>query len=195
MSKIHSSINNKISKIIPYHQTFGSVVSPSGVSYARTNRSLDWLIETGVYPQYFFDNLRGKKVLDVGTGLGELVVDLNKQGVRAIGIDICGNSKNFERYPESFRVADATKTGFKRQSFDCVYSSFSVFHYDEDKAFKEKVLSEMKRIVKDGGKIRLGAINQSEIKDLAKAVGGLKVTGKSISQTDHRHWIELTKVH
>lgn len=178
--------------------------SPTGKIYVQTNRSVRTI--TGASPSYptsFFNpaELKGKDVLDVGTGGGNLVLDMRGMGAKAVGIDIQSHL-NHAKYPDFFKIADAKNTGFISESFDMIYSSWSVFSYAEKFNFKVEVLTELKRILKKGGKVRLGAISPHEIKKVAKEVGAFEVTvcppipllkrlfPKTQKMTS---WIELTK--
>lgn len=177
--------------------SFVSVVeSHTGAKYAQTNRSIVDMLKLGTYPITFFRNIRGKNILDVGTGGGQIVLDMNKLGANAIGLDIAP-SPNFKKYPKMFLVADAADTKLPEKSFDLIYSAWSIFSLGEDNIdFKIKALKELKRILKDNGKIRLGCVDSDEIAELAKEVGGLKIaeSGKFANYNILRGWAELTKL-
>lgn len=72
------------------------------------------------------DELRGKKILDLGCRTGEMVALLNKLGAYATGLDIDQNCIQFAKqsYPEiqdSFFVGDIRDLSrFKSESFDLV---------------------------------------------------------------------------
>lgn len=179
-------------------------ITSSNVRYDQTDRNMRSMIGEAIYPEKFFSakEIKDKKVLDVGTGRGSFVLDLNKLGAKAIGIDI-QPAANFYKYPDLFKVADATNTNFPANTFDTIYSSCSIFFYREPFDFKVKALNELKRIAKVGGKIRIGASLTKEMKEIAKSVSGLKITDSSDKNYLFRtlflgkpkgNWIEFTKI-
>lgn len=171
------------------------VISYTGAQYVQTRRPLKELVEYGAYPIKFFTDIKDKKVLDVGTGTGRLVLDMKKLGAKAIGIDIAPHF-NFKLHPKSFKIADAADTKFPSEHFDRIYSSWSIFTFDKDSYdFQVKVLKELTRILKSDGKIRLGMVNIAEIKKLTEKSGELKVTDKEVTQMALGDgWIELMKI-
>lgn len=167
------------------------VTSYTGAGYIRTNRSIYDLMEEGTYPANFFapSDLNGKDVLDVGTGGGQVVLDLQKRGAKAIGIDIY----SYPEHSELYKIADAADTKLPEKSYDRIYSAWSIFSFKSEKNdFKIKTLNEMKRILKDEGRIRLGALFLG-IKELVKRAGGLKITAEDTARPNPR-WIELAKI-
>ena len=106
-------------------------------------------------------NLAGMKigdlVLDVCCGTGEQVFEYGRNGITATGIDIDPNmlkialknkaKNNLENV--SFQQADATNLPFPDCYFDCASISFGL--HDKGRTAREKVVSEMKRIVKPNG--------------------------------------------
>lgn len=99
----------------------------------------------------------GDRVLDVCCGTGEQVFEYGRNGITATGIDIDPNmlkkalknkmKHNLENV--SFQQADATNLPFSDCHFDCASISFGL--HDKGKIDREKVVSEMKRIVKPNG--------------------------------------------
>lgn len=166
----------------------------TGAEYAQSNKSVVDMIKLGTYPLSFFVDLKGKKVLDVATGGGQFVIDLKKLGINILGLDIAPH-QNFKKYPKNFIVADAADTKLPEKSFDRVFSAWSIFSMGKESFdFEIKVLTEIKRILKDDGKIRFGCVVPDEIEKIALQVGGLKVTKKeSFADSLDRGWIELVK--
>ena len=101
----------------------------------------------------------GGYVLDVCCGTGEQVFEYGRKGITAIGIDIDLNmlkialknkaKNNLENV--SFQQADATNLPFSDCHFDCVSISFGL--HDKGRIAREKIVSEMKRVVKPDGTI------------------------------------------
>jgi len=105
--------------------------------------------------------LEGKKILDVGCGTGDTVLELAKKvgpNGKAVGIDLSpeGITKAKQKAAEQglekvteFRVADAEKLPFQDNYFDVVISECVVCLAPD----KRKALSEKTRVLKHGGKI------------------------------------------
>jgi len=99
----------------------------------------------------------GALVLDLCCGTGEQVLEFGRNGITATGIDI--NSKMLKTALKnraksklenvSFQQADATNLPFQDCHFDCVSISFGL--HDKGKTTCEKIVSEMKRVVKQNG--------------------------------------------
>jgi 2-polyprenyl-3-methyl-5-hydroxy-6-metoxy-1,4-benzoquinol methylase len=98
-------------------------------------------------------DLKGKKVLDLGCGLGEAAVYFAMQGADVTASDLSPGmlqtaQKVAERYQVKItpHVSPAEKTGLPDSSFDVVYAA-NVLHHSEI----PKVLDEVRRILKPGG--------------------------------------------
>lgn len=125
--------------------------------------------------------------MDVGCGGGKFVKELSDRGVDITGIDIANPSYALDSGEDSedytldkndlknglFVKTGADKTPFKDEEFDTVFSSLSVLFEDyEDSDYQTKVMEEIKRVLKPGGKIYLFGRN-SEMENICKVVGGL----------------------
>ena len=99
--------------------------------------------------------ISGGKVLDVATGSGNLIealMKMLKDYDRFIGIEISEKElesarKKFGGQRTEFLEMDAGHLKFKDNSFDTVCISYSLHHLDNS----DKVLAEMKRVVKPNG--------------------------------------------
>ena len=95
------------------------------------------------------------QVVDFATGGGQFVtLMMNTLGKfdKIIGIDTNEKAakafeQNFKDQPVEFQKADAYKTGFEDDSFDMVSLSNSLHHFEDI----DKILAEMKRVLKQGG--------------------------------------------
>lgn len=113
----------------------------------------------------------GERVLEVGFGTGNEVLDLAKlvgAGGGVAGIDISsGMLAVAERKLEAaqpqakveLQVADARKLPYADNSFDAVYSSFTLELFPEDDA--PLVLAEIRRVLRPGG--RLGGVSMAVV--------------------------------
>jgi SAM-dependent methyltransferase len=106
-----------------------------------------------------FGSFTGKKVLEVGVGLGTDLVQFAKAGADVSGIDITPRhlelaARNFEvrGMRANLKYASAAEIPFESDSFDVVYS-FGVLHHTDNTV---RCLSECHRVLKPGGKLILG---------------------------------------
>jgi len=110
-----------------------------------------------VYTPKFSGMKKGDRVLDVCCGTGDQVFYYEKKGIIANGIDL--NPKMIKaaekRKKESgltnvfFQIADAKKLPFQNNYFDFV--SISLALHEKDRYSRDKIISEMKRVVKNEG--------------------------------------------
>ena len=113
-------------------------------------------------PISYLGNLEGKTVLEAGCGTSESLVKIAKKAKKAVGIDISqkalDRSKiNFDKYripheKYSLVCGDIQKMKFKDGSFDIVFNTGVVEHFDDDK-INNKPVEEMARVAKKGGRI------------------------------------------
>lgn len=101
---------------------------------------------------------KNEKVLDLGCGTGEQAILFAKKGAIVFGIDI--NPKMISQAIEkakkeklscSFQIGDAEKLPFPDSSFDIVLTSLLLHEVNQKK--REKIISEMKRVVKKEGRL------------------------------------------
>lgn len=113
-----------------------------------------------------FDKFAGKKVLEIGCGLGTDLLQFARGGADVTGIDLTPNSielvrKHFsmENLPVVAQVADAENLPFEKSSFDLVYS-FGVLHHTPD---TQKAIDEVYRVLKPGGQIIIMLYNKTSL--------------------------------
>lgn len=110
--------------------------------------------------EYFdYAGFGGKKVLEIGIGQGSDLMQFARAGAECHGVDITDNhleltARNFRLQGKKadLRKADATRLPFSDNTFDCIYS-FGVIHHIPE---AERVLAEVHRVLKPGGKVMLG---------------------------------------
>jgi SAM-dependent methyltransferase len=102
-----------------------------------------------------FDRVRGRKVLEIGVGLGTDLAQFAKGGAICHAVDITDRhleaaARNFAArgLPVVLKKCDATQIDFPDAYFDLVYS-FGVIHHIPD---APKVVQEIRRVLKPGGK-------------------------------------------
>jgi ubiquinone/menaquinone biosynthesis C-methylase UbiE len=99
----------------------------------------------------------GDKVLDVCCGTGDQAFNYAKAGITATGIDFDPNMLKLARKDKrnqvsdnvSFLQADARNLPFKGGFFD--YASISFALHEKERAARDKIITEMKRVVKKDG--------------------------------------------
>jgi ubiquinone/menaquinone biosynthesis C-methylase UbiE len=117
-----------------------------------------------------FELARGKKVLEVGVGMGADYLQWLKAGALATGVDI--SPASIERaqlrcelagYKNAdLHVADAENLPFPDGSFDVVYS-YGVMHHSPDTA---RCIQEAWRVLKPGGEARIMVYHHPSITGL-----------------------------
>jgi ubiquinone/menaquinone biosynthesis C-methylase UbiE len=103
----------------------------------------------------------GERVIDVCCGTGAQVLEYGRRGIEAIGIDLDPNmieaavkNKTGSQLPNiSFQLADAAALPFADGYFD--YASITLALHDKEPSLQQKIVAEMKRVVKRGGSLVL----------------------------------------
>ncbi len=103
-----------------------------------------------------FDRFKGKRLLEIGCGLGTDLLQFARGGAQVTGVDLTPASielvrKRFALYnlPVRAQVADAERLPFSDNSFDVVYS-FGVLHHTPN---TQQAIDEVFRVLKPGGRI------------------------------------------
>jgi ubiquinone/menaquinone biosynthesis C-methylase UbiE len=101
-----------------------------------------------------FSIAKGKKLLEVGHGLGSDLLTFAEHGADVSGVDITDEhhrmaSRNFELHgrPVVLKLCDAANLAFESNVFDVVYSH-GVLHHTPDTV---RCISEIYRVLKPGG--------------------------------------------
>ena len=103
----------------------------------------------------------GDRVLDVCCGTGKQVFEYGRRGIIATGIDneqgmlkiALRNSSKHKTRNVQFRFADAANLPFPDGYLD--YASISFGLHDKERLIRDRVISEIKRVVKLGGALIL----------------------------------------
>jgi ubiquinone/menaquinone biosynthesis C-methylase UbiE len=105
-----------------------------------------------------FEEWRGKRVLEVGVGLGTDFIRFARAGAVATGIDLTDAAADavrqrlaLEGLEGDVRAADAEALPFPDASFDLVYS-WGVLHHTPD---TRRAVEEVRRVVAPGGEARI----------------------------------------
>lgn len=122
--------------------------------------SADYARYRAGYPRSFFNRvtaldigLHGQRILDLGTGTGNLAREFARRGCHVTGIDISeGQIAEARRLAAeqgidvNFRVAPAEETGLANHSFDVITASQCWLYFDRD-----KTVAEVKRLLVSNG--------------------------------------------
>ena len=104
----------------------------------------------------FLGNVRGKLILDLGCGIGDISYFLAKKGSTIFGIDISRGMLNLSskkikdnklEEKANFSKMTTEKVGFKDNSFDAVFGGYILHHTEVELTIKE-----VYRVLKKNGK-------------------------------------------
>lgn len=101
-----------------------------------------------------FDKFRGKRLLEIGCGMGSDLLQFARGGASCTGIDLTPRSVQITRHrfklygaDGSFMISDGERLPFHSESFDVVYSN-GVLHHTPDTA---GAIREVHRVLRPGG--------------------------------------------
>lgn len=133
-----------------------------GKAFDWGKTSADYARFRDIYPQEFYDNIvnrglciKGQRVLDLGTGTGVLPRNLYRFGAEWVGTDIA--PEQIEQAKQlaasagmqiDFRAVSAENLNEPDASFDVITACQCFWYFDH-----EKVMPELARMLKPGGKI------------------------------------------
>lgn len=142
--------------------------NPCGSQYVKESvkHTLDWYLEVEAYRYNHyapwkkdimgFTDFRGKRMLEVGAGIGTDLAQFAKNGALVTDLDLSlGHlthaKENFQLrgLPGEFYQGDAEAMPFPDHTFDFIYSN-GVIHHSPNTA---QIVAEMWRVLKPGGKI------------------------------------------
>jgi SAM-dependent methyltransferase len=137
-----------------------------------------------------FEHSAGKRVLEVGVGMGADYMEWLKAGALATGVDL--SSASLERaqrrcelsgHAPDLGVADAEHLPFPDNSFDIVYS-YGVMHHSPDTA---QCIREARRVLKPGGALRIMIYHHRSLVGLMLWLRYGFLRGKSLRRSVYDH--------
>lgn len=149
--KTESSLNDLLQREQTFHDKWASDTSVDNVMVVES-------FEACTAPEHrcimgFLGDISGKKILDMGCGLGEAAVYFAMKGANVTASDLSSGMVEMaksvgRRFGVTLHghVSSADQTGLPDNSFDIVYAGNILHHADIP-----KVLDEAKRILKPGG--------------------------------------------
>jgi SAM-dependent methyltransferase len=148
---IETAPEERLQREEEFHDDWAASVRPEDVMVresfeSRTAPEHRFILET-------LGDLKGKKLLDLGSGLGEASVYFALKGAEVTACDLSGGMLDLvgrvaahHKVKVSFCKATAEGTGLPADSFDVVYAGNLLHHVDLGPA-----LDEIKRVLKPGG--------------------------------------------
>jgi len=137
---------------------------PCGTRYLGTQQDFDshaqarYRLEPYIHDFAGFAQATGKRVLEVGVGMGADYLEWLKSGAVATGIDLSAVSIQRARqrcqlagYIPDLKVSDSEHLPFASETFDLVYS-YGVMHHSPD---TPQCIREAWRVLKPSGELRI----------------------------------------
>lgn len=127
----------------------------------------------------------GTRVLDLGCGAGRHLVEMERIGYRATGLDLSRAmlAAAREAVPEAGLVrADMRLLPFGESSFNVVTSYFTSFGYFDESSEDLQVLREVRRILATGGAFLLDFMNAHQVVANLKTEDRRTVSGVEVVQ-------------
>jgi ubiquinone/menaquinone biosynthesis C-methylase UbiE len=133
----------------------------AGWNVAKLNAYLSrplWLTKINGFIESFLGEVKDKKILDLGCGIGRDSISLALKGAHVIGVDISAKSikvaKMFADYMGlsekiDFKICNAENMGFSDEYFDIIFGRAILHHLPR----VEKTLRECHRVLRNDGKI------------------------------------------
>lgn len=147
---------------------------PKASSNEISKQIEDWenKIKSGESLVRFFEErvgkVSGRKILDVGFGSGGIAIAFNRAGAIVSGVDVDPELKEIaernitaNNAQAEFKIYNGVDLPFENNYFDYISSSSVLEHV----SYPEKLLNEMFRVLKPGGRIFLSLPNKYSIKE------------------------------
>jgi ubiquinone/menaquinone biosynthesis C-methylase UbiE len=140
--------------------------SPCSAEYFETTELGRYAREPFVSEYARFGEWRGKRVLEVGCGIGADLARFAREGARVVGVDITAvgavtsrGRLQFHNLPGETLVGNAESLPFASNVFDLVYS-WGVIHHSPD---TEAAAREIVRVARPGGSVVVMIYNRRSL--------------------------------
>ena len=135
--------------------------------------------------------MKDKIVLDLGCGIGDSTYDLSKDAKRMIGVELDSERlkcafDNFSNTNLSYLVMDGCSLGFADNVFNIVVSLEVIEHLEK----QDKFLSEIMRVLKDGGIAIISTPNKDILRN-----EGTKSSSSHIKELTFKEFKAILKKH
>lgn len=137
-----------------------------------------------------FSSARGRRVLEIGVGMGADYLEWQKAGALATGIDISQTSLEQARrrcalagLTPDLQVGDAEKLSFSDNTFDLVYS-YGVLHHSPD---TQQCIRQALRVLKPGGQLKIMLYHHPSVTGLLLWLRFGIFRGRSLRDSVYHH--------
>lgn len=137
-----------------------------------------------------FPSARGKRVLEIGVGMGADYLEWLKAGAIASGVDLSGRSIDIANrrcrqagFAPDLQVGDADHLACADNTFDLVYS-YGVMHHSPD---TQRCLREAWRVLKPGGQLKVMLYHHPSMTGLMLWLRYGMFRGKSLRQSVYQY--------
>jgi ubiquinone/menaquinone biosynthesis C-methylase UbiE len=152
-----------------------------GERYGADQDRLRYELEPAILTFADFESAAGKRVLEIGVGMGADFLRWVRAGARASGVDLTERAVSLtltrladEGLEADVRVADAEDLPFPDDEFDIVYS-WGALHHTPNPA---QALAEAQRVLAPGGKLKIMLYHRRSWVALAAWVGFCLLRGR-----------------
>lgn len=131
---------------------------------------------------------KNQKILDLGCGNGRLIELIDNYQVDYLGVDYSKEliKEARKKHPNySFKIADAVNLPFNKNDFDLIFS-IAVIHHIPTKTLRIKMVREINRVLKPGGKIIISTWNLNQ----PKYIGEIKKSQPKDLELEERGWLK-----
>jgi len=154
-------------------------------------------VEPFIHSVAQFTRYHGKKILEIGVGAGTDHLQWARAGAQCYGVDLTDAAIEITRarllmygFESNLQRVDAEVLPFPDESFDLVYS-WGVIHHS---AHPERIIKEIKRVLKPGGKYIGMMYNRHSIAALKLWVRYGLLKGKPLRRFADVIWHDLESV-
>lgn len=189
-------MENYFKSVYPYKDG----VTPDKMSGMEIDRNLEKYLSTF---HYKINELKGKKILDVGSGAAVFGTESNKLGLDVVSMDAAysheigliwlekteTSSKTLgekakevitrrKLHPANPVCAEAENLPFRSESFDIIFNLCAAYHYCTSAEDLRKIFSEQLRVLKSGGEISIHPL--IELQRYMKEDNTVEIDGKKV---------------